>query len=69
MRQPTRRSVRRMDSPESRRFWEQLDRNREEVAGWPEWKRQTPVADPPLPRSPFEALERFTDHHGVRSER
>jgi hypothetical protein len=51
------RSVKRMDSPESRRFWAQLDKNREEVAGWPEWKRQTPVADPPLPRSPLEALE------------
>jgi len=59
------RSVKRMDSPESQKFWEQLEKNDQEIAVWPEWKRETPVADPPLPRSPFEALEYSADD-GVR---
>jgi hypothetical protein len=34
-----RRIIRRMDTPENRRWWEEAERIAREVRSWPAWKR------------------------------
>jgi hypothetical protein len=57
---------RRMDTPESRAFWDNINRTSKEIAKWPEWKK--PKYPDPVPRYELGSEKVLVKHKGLRDK-